>query len=195
MQVLHRQITVRKEVGLVGEGRGGSRDHTVAGRFTAAYHQLSPRVLGYLRSHGVDDPEAVTQDVFLALHQNFERITGGDDGVRTMTFSIAHARLVDHYRSRASRPAGVPFDADADPRLAPSAEELAVENVGGHGALSLLHTLGDEQRQAVSLRVIAGLSLDETAQVMGKSVGAIKQLQRRALESLRLSLHGEGDRD
>lgn len=187
--------TVAKEVGLVGEQRGRSRDQTVAGRFTAAYHQLSPSVLGYLRSHGVDDPEALTHEVFLALYQNFERITGGDDGVRTMTFSIAHARLVDHYRARAIRPAGVPFDAEVDPRRSPSAEELAVDNVGGHGVLALLHSLGEEQRQAVSLRVIGGLSLDETAQVMGKSVGAIKQLQRRALDSLRTSLNGEADHD
>lgn len=176
---------------MAGDRSERSRDEMVAARFTAAYHQLSPRVLGYLRSHGVDDPEALTHEVFLALYQNFERITGGDDGVRTMTFSIAHARLVDHLRSRTVRPVGVPFEADSDPRRAPSAEDVVVETVGRHGALALLHALGDDQRDAVSLRVIAGLSLDETAQVMGRSVGAVKQLQRRALHSLRTSL-GEG---
>jgi RNA polymerase sigma-70 factor (ECF subfamily) len=171
------------------------RDQTVAARFTAAYDLLSPRVLGYLRSHGVDDPEAVTHEVFLALYKNFDRITGGDDGVRTMTFSIAHARLVDHHRARAGRPVSVGFDPDSDPRRTPSAEDLAIENVGAHGVLGLLQDLGADQSEALTLRVIAGLSLDETAQVMDKTVGAIKQLQRRALESLRRTLDQVPDHD
>jgi RNA polymerase sigma-70 factor (ECF subfamily) len=180
---------------LPGDEPKAARDQTTASRFTAAYHLLSPRVLGYLRSHGVDDPESITHEVFLALYRNFDRITGGDAGVRTMTFSIAHARIVDDARARAARPAGVPFEPEADPRRAPSAEDLAVEAFADHGALALLQTLGDDQREAVGLRVIAGLTLEETAQVMGKSVGAIKQLQRRALESLRRSLGEEVDRD
>jgi RNA polymerase sigma-70 factor (ECF subfamily) len=37
----------------------------------------------------------------------------------------------------------------------------------------------------VALRTVAGLSLEETADVLGRSVGAIKQLQRRGLLGLR----------
>jgi len=159
--------------------RGGAAD-----RFSAVYRELSPRVLGYLRSHGVDDAEAATDDVFLALHRRFDSVEGGDDGVRTLTFSIAHARLVDFHRAQARNPRQVSFDPEADPRRAASAEETAIDMVGG-GAMGLLSSLGDDQRQVVSLRVIAGLSLEETAQVMDRSVGSIKQLQRRGLESLR----------
>jgi RNA polymerase sigma-70 factor (ECF subfamily) len=162
----------------------GVRGGTTTDRFTAAYRELSPRVLGYLRSHGVDDPEAATNDVFLALHGRFDSIEGGDDGVRTLTFSIAHARLVDYHRAQARRPRQVPFEADDDPRRAASAEDAAIDLFGG-GALAMLTRLGEDQRQAISLRVIAGLSLEETAQVMDRSVGSVKQLQRRALESLR----------
>jgi RNA polymerase sigma-70 factor (ECF subfamily) len=159
-------------------------------RFSAAYRDLSPRVLGYLRSHGVDDPEAATDDVFLALHRRFASIEGGDDGLRTLTFSIAHARLVDFHRAQARRPRHVPFDADDDPRRSASAEDAAIDLVGG-GATALLSSLGGDQRQVISLRVIAGLSLEETAQVMDRSVGSIKQLQRRGLESLRSLLARE----
>lgn len=165
--------------------RGTSTD-----RFTAAYRDLSPRVLGYLRSHGVDDPEAATNDVFLALHRRFDSIEGGDDGVRTLTFSIAHARLVDFHRARARQPLYVEFAPEADPRHAASAEDTAIDLVGG-GAIALLTRLGDDQRQVISLRVIAGLSLEEAATVMDRSVGSIKQLQRRGLESLRSLLARE----
>lgn len=157
---------------------------TSTDRFTAAYRELSPRVLGYLRSHGVDDPEAATDDVFLALHRRFASIEGGDDGVRTLIFSIAHARLVDFHRAQARRPSHVPFDVRLDPRQSASAEDTAIDLAGG-GATQLLARLGGDQRQVLSLRVIAGLSLEETAQVMDRSVGSIKQLQRRGLESLR----------
>jgi RNA polymerase sigma-70 factor (ECF subfamily) len=58
-------------------------------------------------------------------------------------------------------------------------------------ALALLHRLGDDQRQALTLRVVAELSLDETAEVMGRSIGAVKQLQRRALEALRAIVTAE----
>lgn len=174
-----------------GDQRSASADQTLATRFTAAYDQLAPRVLGYLRSQGVEDPEAVTNEVFLGLYQRFASISGGDDGVRTMTFSIAHARVVDHHRVRTSRPITVEFDADADPRTVASAEEIVVSRTGG--PMSHLASLADEQREAVTLRVIAGLSLEETAFVMGKSVGSIKQLQRRGLLSLRAAITQGGD--
>jgi len=161
-----------------------ARDGASTDPFSAAYRELSPRVLGYLRSHGVDDPEAVTDDVLLALYRRFASIDGGEDGVRTLTFSIAHARLVDFHRAQARRPRHIRFDADEDPRRSVSAEDAAIDVAGGR-ATALLPRLGDDQRQVISLRVIGGLSLEETAQVMDRSVGSIKQLQRRGLECLR----------
>jgi len=161
-----------------------ARGGTSTDRFTAAYRELAPRVLGYLRSHGVDDPEAATDDVFLALHRRFDSIEGGDAGVRTLTFSIAHARLVDYHRAHARRPIHVSFEAHEDPRRSASAEDVAIDLAGGTATALLAH-LGSAQQEVISLRVIAGLSLEETAQVMDRSVGSIKQLQRRALESLR----------
>jgi len=82
-------------------------------------------------------------------------------------------------------PALVPFEPDADPRQVVSAEEAHAGMVGDQNTLALLGRLGDDQRQALTLRVVAELSLEETAQIMGRSVGSVKQLQRRALEALR----------
>lgn len=113
--------------------------------------------------------------------------------MRTVTFSIAHARVVDHHRARERHPYTVEFDPDSDPRQSPSAEESAADSLGVRGVFALVDTLGDDQREAVLLRIVAGLTLEETAQVMEKSVGAIKQLQRRALEALRQSLEGHHD--
>jgi RNA polymerase sigma-70 factor (ECF subfamily) len=51
--------------------------------------------------------------------------------------------------------------------------------------LALLGFLPEEQREVLSLRIIAGLTVDQVAEIMGKSQGAVKQLQRRALNTLR----------
>ena len=171
--------------------RPGKDSPALATHFTKVYNELSPRVLGYLRSHGVEDPESVTQDVFLSLYRRFDRITGGEDAVRTLTFSIAHARMVDHTRARARRPYLVEFEAESDPRTSASAEEMATDLMSERGVASLLERLVEDQRDAVLLRIVAGLSLEETAMVMGKSIGAVKQLQRRALDWLRTSVSGD----
>jgi RNA polymerase sigma-70 factor (ECF subfamily) len=51
--------------------------------------------------------------------------------------------------------------------------------------IELLAGLNEDQRTVVALRVVGQLSLEETADVTGKSVGAVKQLQRRGLLALR----------
>ncbi len=48
--------------------------------------------------------------------------------------------------------------------------------------------LTDGQRDVLALRMIAGLTLAETAELMGKKVGAVKQLQRRGLETLQAEI-------
>jgi RNA polymerase sigma-70 factor (ECF subfamily) len=85
----------------------------------------------------------------------------------------------------------VRFEPDADPRVVASAEDTHAALAADESALALLHRLGDDQRQALTLRVVAELSLDETAEVMGRSIGAVKQLQRRALEALRAIVTAE----
>lgn len=150
--------------------------------FTAAYNTFSGPVLGYLRARGVEDAEAVTQDVFLALYPRIPTLQGGLQGAKSLLFSMAHARMVDHYRRRERTPDAAPYEADLDHRSAPSAEDQAV---GGLGAIHLLGGLPDDYREVLALRVVADLSVEETASIMDKSQGAIKQLQRRALTALR----------
>jgi RNA polymerase sigma-70 factor (ECF subfamily) len=105
--------------------------------------------------------------------------------LRTFVFSVAHARYVDEYRRRTRRPPEAPYVVELDDRLAPSAESAALA-ADGLGKLSeALDQLNDEQRSVITLRVLGDLSLEQTAEVLGKSVGAVKQLQRRGLLALR----------
>lgn len=148
------------------------------------YRSLSPQVLGYLTARGLEDPEAATQEVFLTLFEKLATVTGGAEGLRTFAFSIAHARAVDAARRRARRPVPAVYDPDTDLRTSASAEELVLERAGGD-AVGLLAALKPDQREVLSLRIIADLPVEQVARIMGRSEGSVKQLQRRGLGALR----------
>lgn len=166
-------------------GKGGSAPDLRL-LFTVTYQQHSATVSGYLRSQGLEDPEAVTQDVFLALYPRLADIRGGVEGLRALVFSIAHARVVDHHRRRSRSPNFSEYDPESDIRTTHSAEDAAL--IAQSEAELLLQSLPDDYRQVLALRIVADLSLEETARIMGKTTGAVKQLQRRALTTLRTQL-------
>jgi RNA polymerase sigma-70 factor (ECF subfamily) len=136
----------------------------------------------------VSDPEALTSDVFLALLPRLGELTGGTVGLRSFVFSVAHARAVDDIRRRARRPEAVEFDPVRHDRAVGSAEHDALARVGTAGVQALLARLAPDYREVLALRVVADLDLEQTAAVMQRSVGSVKQLQRRALIALRALL-------
>ena len=172
---------------VVEDARGGQ-----SSALTTLYTALAPGILAYLRSRGSRDAEGLTQEVFLQLLPRLRTITGGAAGVRALAFTIAHSRLIDEFRRR-SRTTELPYEADLDGRQHASAEQEAIEQWGSNAITSLLANLGDEQKAVILLRVLGDLSLEETARIMGKSVGAVKQLQRRGLLSLRELAEGRGE--
>ncbi|MDR6506121.1 RNA polymerase sigma-70 factor (ECF subfamily) [Arthrobacter oryzae] len=163
--------------------------HALRGRdgelFNLVYRSFASQVLGYLTARGVEDPEATMQDVFLAVLPRIDTISGGANGLRTFLFSVAHARMVDDHRRQSRTPAKQPFEPELDRRESSSAEAAAMLLVAPGEVLALLEVLGEDQREVLTLRIIADLTVDQVAEIMGKSAGAVKQLQRRALDRLR----------
>jgi RNA polymerase sigma-70 factor (ECF subfamily) len=155
------------------------------------YRRLAPAVVGYLTARGVDDPEAITQDVFLALLPRLATVHGGEAGMSTLVFSIAHARSVDHHRRRTRNPVTVEYAADDDPRVTPSAEARVIDSAANSPVVAMLSTLPAEQREVLLLRIVADLPIESVATIMEKTAGAVKQLQRRALLALKGGLSTE----
>ena len=149
------------------------------------YTVISPAVLGYFRARGVDDAEALTQDVFVdVLPKLAERHAAATAGLRTFIFSVAHARLVDYQAAGRTHAApGRIRSPERRPLLAASAEDEALGSLGGIS--DTLARLNDEQREVLVLRIVADLSIEQVAGIMDKTPGAIKQLQRRGLSALR----------
>jgi RNA polymerase sigma-70 factor (ECF subfamily) len=63
-------------------------------------------------------------------------------------------------------------------------QDLAANRVDGDRAIAMLRKLSTDQQQVLTLRLVAGLSTVEVAKAMGKTVGAVKALQHRALATL-----------
>lgn len=145
------------------------------------YRQLAGSVTRFAHSRSAEDPEGLTNDVFLAAFRHLENFTGDDDDLRGWIFTIARNKLIDDARRRSRRPQTV-VDTDG---LAPSVES---DVAGVDWVHDQLRILTDEQREVVLLRVVGGLTVPEIADVVGRSIGSIKALQRRALRQLQKNL-------
>ena len=162
---------------------------------TRLYHLLAGGVTGYLRAQGVREPEDMTSDVFLAVFTRLGAFSGTEAQFRSWVFTIAHHKMVDERRRRARRPDPEPFELAGESgggRAAAPAEDEAFANFGAERVGAMLHGLTAEQRDVISLRVLADLSVEQVAAMLGKPPGAVKALQRRALDALRRQLQQEG---
>jgi RNA polymerase sigma factor (sigma-70 family) len=156
------------------------------------YYDVVPILIAYLRAQRLRDPEDVAGEVLLQVVRDLHRFTGDRQNFRSWVLAIAHHRLLDARRRELRRPC-VPMPSDElGPVFAaddPEADALATV---GFGALEpALRTLTDDQRSVLLLRVIGDLSITEVAAITGKRSGAVKQLQRRAVEAMRRALSRE----
>ncbi len=155
------------------------------------YSTLAGPVTGYLRSRGATDPEDLCSEVFLQVARDIHRFDGNADKFRSWVFVIAHRRLIDARRASTRRPEIVDELATALEIEGGDVEDEVMENLGNAWTANVLAALTEDQQEVLTLRIVADLSLEETAVVMGKRVGAVKALQRRALIAARRHL-GEG---
>lgn len=147
--------------------------------------RYSPAVVGYLRGRGVEDAEDITSEVFLQVFRRIRRFHGGEPELRTFVFSVAHARYVDDRRRVARRGIDTEFRAGEHDRVVASAEATALDTISAQRVCRLIESLSPDQRDVLLLRIVADLSLEQTAAVLGKKVGAVKSLQHRGLAALR----------
>jgi RNA polymerase sigma-70 factor (ECF subfamily) len=147
------------------------------------YEWLAPAVAGYARAQGAPDPADLTSDVFVAVLTRLPTFSGDEAHFRSWVFTIAYRRIAD---TRRRRDRSLP-----PPAASPSAEDVTLTRLSGQRVEALLATLTPDQRQVLALRVIADLSLEQVAAIVGKPVGAVKALQHRALATLRRSVVGE----
>lgn len=177
---------------LVAAAAGGDEDALVA-----LYRDLHPRLCRYLAHLVPDEAEDLASETWVALVGRFGSVTGGVAGVRRLAFTIARRRAIDLRRRRARRrtdpaPTAVlaarPTAARVDPAV------VAVDDLSARDAVALLvDHLPAEWAEVVLLRVVGGLSAVEVGRLTGRSPGAVRVLQHRAVARLAERLdHGDG---
>jgi RNA polymerase sigma factor (sigma-70 family) len=160
--------------------------------FQSLHGDLVRPVAAYLRNKGVTEIEDVTSDVFLAVFTGLDGFTGSQSAFRSWVFTIAHHRIADHWRREARAPVLVELTLDYDGGTTPAAEHHALDTLGTARVHELLDTLTPDQREVLLLRIVADLTLEQTAEVLGKPAGAVKSLQHRGLAALRKIVEPEG---
>jgi RNA polymerase sigma factor (sigma-70 family) len=153
--------------------------------FEVLYRDLSPVVTGYLRLHGAAEPDDLASETFLGVFTGLAAFHGDEAALRSWVFTIAHRRLVDDWRRRSRRPQLTDDAGDLTLHAGGDVEDDALVRIGTADVHRMCAELPDDQRSLLLLRVLADLTVEQVAQVMGRSVGAVKALQRRGLRTLR----------
>ena len=159
--------------------------------FERLYAELAPAVAGYLRVQRASEPEDLTSEVFLGVFRGIGSFEGNEQQFRSWVFTIAHRRLTDERRRLARSPQMADVEVETG-RRAGDVEREALESLGEQWVVGLCARLSVDQRTVLLLRVVADLTLEEVARITGKTPGAVKALQRRALDALRRKLAKEG---
>ena len=153
------------------------------------YESLAGRVAGYLRLHGACEPDDLTSEVFLRVFDHLLDFVGEEAGFRSWVFTIAHRLLIDEHRTRSRRPQTVELS-DPVTESAPggNAETDALQSLEDGRVIEVLAELAPDQRDVLTLRVVGDLTVEQVAEVLGKSRGAVKSLQHRGVAALRRRL-------
>jgi RNA polymerase sigma-70 factor (ECF subfamily) len=138
---------------------------------------------GYLKSQGAADADDLTNEVFLRAFRNLGSFQGDEASFRAWLYVIARNCLIDERRRERRRPTLVAGNTDV--LAARGADQDALTRLGAERVHDLLSGLSPDQRDVLLLRVVADLTVEQVASVLNKQPGAVKQLQRRGLESLR----------
>ena len=165
---------------LVGRAQQGDRD-----ALEELYLLHFDRIYSYLHLSvgNRHDAEDLTTQTFLKMLEAIGRFRWQAAPISAWLFRIAHNLAMDHFRAnrRWQLEEEVP---EPPPDESTSAEARAFESIGSRSMLELIDDLSPEQQQVLTLKFVFNFSNAEAATVLGKTEGAIKSLQHRALVSL-----------
>jgi RNA polymerase sigma-70 factor, ECF subfamily len=153
-------------------------------RFAELYQRNFSRVYAYVskRVPSREEAEDITSEVF---HQALAKIGGFEwrgAPFAAWLFRIAANAITDRWRTTGR---------ESNELVADPADESTAKDIERRALLfELVESLPDDQRRVVTMRFVEQKKIREIAQELGRTEGAVKQLQFRALENLRARLEG-----
>ena len=143
----------------------------------------------YVRVGGKQLAEDITSETFLRALRRMDSFSWQGRDIAAWFITIARNLITDNAKSARFRMEVSTADMlDADPRVEAAPDNEVLDRLRNQRLLEAVKGLKPEQAECVVLRFLQGLTLAETAKVLGKSEGAVKQLQLRAVRALHREL-------
>ena len=177
----------------VAEAVGGSRDalREVGEIIRPIVVRYSRARIGSAERSGLSADD-VAQEVCLAAIQALPRYQDQGRPFLAFVYGIASHKVADAHRAAArnrSEPTEVVperYSLEAGP------EQMALQSDSAARMNQLLSVLPEKQREILTLRIVVGLSAEETAEAVGSTPGAVRVAQHRALARLKSEIAGAG---
>jgi len=175
------EAVARRVIALVELARGG--DAEAFGQLYDHYHVAVYRFVHH-RVGSVAQAEDLTSETFFRALRSMSsfRWQGKDFGAWLMT--IARNLTTDHFKAGRTRLEQATEDMSPHDRATEPPESTVLASLTNEALLGALKQLPHEQRECLIMRFLQDLSIAETARVLGRSDGAVKQLQLRAVRAL-----------
>ena len=194
LEMLPSMTTLEERLNaVVAEAMAGDRD-----ALGEVLETIRPIVVRYCRARvGLMErsglsAEDVAQEVCLAAVMALPRYRDRGRPFLAFVYGIAAHKVADAYRA-AGRDLAYPTDSMPEHRSAePDPEQAALEADSVTRMSELLEILPDKQREILILRVVVGLSAEETAEAVGSTPGAVRVAQHRALARLKSAIVAAG---
>jgi RNA polymerase sigma-70 factor (ECF subfamily) len=169
-------------------------DPAAVGRVLAS---IRPLVVRYCRARvgrqerSFASADDVAQEVCLAVLTALPSYRDQGRPFLAFVYGIASHKVADAHRAAARNRSTPIADVPDGPEPNAGPEERAMQGELSRQMKQLLDSLPDKQREIVVLRVVVGLSAEETAEAVGSTPGAVRVAQHRALARLRKTLSAE----
>ncbi|MCP3912083.1 MAG: RNA polymerase sigma factor [Actinomycetia bacterium] len=157
--------------------RAKDGDEQAFGLLFRENHAILVRYAGGL---GTRNPEDVVSQVWFEVARSIGSFEGDESNFRGWIFTICRRRVIDAHRTRSRRPE-TPVAEPAAPHPSPPADE---ELDAADRAVELMASLPRAQAEVIMLRVIAGLSVEEVAELTDRRPGTVRVLAHRGLRQL-----------
>ncbi|MCI0713405.1 MAG: sigma-70 family RNA polymerase sigma factor [Chloroflexi bacterium] len=132
--------------------------------------------------------EDLTADVFVRMIQGLSKYQYTGAPLGAWLFRVAANRIADHYRE--NQPASASSTIEENLTTSDELGELFDKKEEQSQLLAALHMLSEDYQNVLILRFVKDLSHAEAADIMGKTEGAVRILQHRALKALGTAVAG-----
>jgi RNA polymerase sigma-70 factor, ECF subfamily len=159
---------------------GGDED-----AFGVLWHDLQARLVRYFKVIAPGAAEALASETWLAVIRAIGRFQGDEAAFQAWVFTIARHKARDWWRRAARKPVQeLPETGLAEPPAPDDPAATVLEDASTRAALALIATLPAGQAEAIVLRVVAGLEVNQVAEIMDKRPNTVRVLTHRGLQRL-----------